>query len=863
MADQILTDAEVFGSDELLSDADVFGADKVARRGGTRAESKPFVAPTEDENARRSFAQTDPRRVDIAKTPGQLLEQPNAMDISGRLQAEREQLSQSPEAIERTRQQALYDARASRAPQEAKPLETTNRLTSDLRESVSNPAARGVVAGLAGLGKVGTGAVRLAADVVGAEDVAKFAAGAEGRATATERGATQDLKGNDKLVADVFASITNSAPSLAMGGVGGPAMRTLFAQSALSEYGAGRDAGFDVGESATRAGIMGAAEALGERFGFGEQVKLLKSVAKQLPTGELAKVFGSMLTKEIPGEQLTTAMQFMADKFGPAALNPNGSIDQYLEAAGETLKVTIGQTLLMGGGPAAAGAVRNEFQRVDAQRGNPIADFLTPKAKPDQPVLPPSQARAASIDRFGELAAGFGLPEKALAKAREAAANMPSGDVPQFLAKLADAYNRRGMFAKPLEPAAITELQTAIDGPPEAPPADATKTEAVAAIERVLKAAGALPDDALQMPEVLADATPEKPVDAVWLSAESDIPVKVVGPAQAGPDGREYTPVIGPDGAQSFLPADELIEADAKAPNGQQQSELPSTAAVAAGAADGGSAAGARSGGDQRPDPAVDGRADGAAAAPVPGSGAPGAVGDGGASDAALSAPSGAVMPAGLNVTFGGKTYAVDSVQDAQRKWIKFQESADGGGPAGVSQVGNGIPIKDGAGRLVARVAYNGRVFDPQDNVIAEVPGAKDAPAVRQLGSYGRTPNAATPVELRPNADGTLTPYTGKYPMVDYETGDPISIPADATDAEAVDAIRAAKAIVPKDKFFGIKGDAKPAAQVATVAPSTAAPDTEAVQADAEAPAPTRDEQIAAARKRIDGLKALLACLGK
>ena len=97
--------------------------------------------------------------------------------------------------------------------------------------------------------------------------------------------------------------------------------------------------------------------------------------------------------------------------------------------------------------------------------------------------------------------------------------------------------------------------------------------------------------------------------------------------------------------------------------------------------------------------------------------------------------------------------------------------------------------------------------------------------------------------------------------MVDYESGDPIVIPADASDAEAVDAIRAAKAVVPKDKFFGLKGaskgDAAPAAQPDTVA------DADPVQADAEAPAPTQEQQVAAARKRIDGLKALLSCLSK
>lgn len=109
------------------------------------------------------------------------------------------------------------------------------------------------------------------------------------------------------------------------------------------------------------------------------------------------------------------------------------------------------------------------------------------------------------------------------------------------------------------------------------------------------------------------------------------------------------------------------------------------------------------------------------------------------------------VMPAGLNVTFGGKTYPVESITDAQEKWIRFQESADGGAPAGVSQVGNGVPITDGAGRLVARVAYNGRVFGPNDELLAEAPKNAVAPD-EKAPPQGRVPEVAAPVEEDPFA---------------------------------------------------------------------------------------------------------------
>ena len=86
------------------------------------------------------------------------------------------------------------------------------------------------------------------------------------------------------------------------------------------------------------------------------------------------------------------------------------------------------------------------------------------------------------------------------------------------------------------------------------------------------------------------------------------------------------------------------------------------------------------------------------------------------------------------------------------------------------------------------------------------------APKPRILGSYGRSPAGATQIELRPNEDGTLTPYTGKYAMVEHESGEPIRVPAEASDAEIVDAIRASGAVTNRDRFFGIKSNAAPAA---------------------------------------------------
>lgn len=79
-------------------------------------------------------------------------------------------------------------------------------------------------------------------------------------------------------------------------------------------------------------------------------------------------------------------------------------------------------------------------------------------------------------------------------------------------------------------------------------------------------------------------------------------------------------------------------------------------------------------------------------------------------------------LTTGLTVTFGGKTYPVSSVEDAQRKWVEFRDQSGGG----VSEVGNGVRVLDGAGKFVARISYNGRVWDTEDG---PVKNAKQPPA--------------------------------------------------------------------------------------------------------------------------------------
>ena len=522
------------------------------RRGGLRSEVKPYVAsePTpaapapaglSDAEAPRTAADALNVGVDAGghATLPPLLERPAPDFVPS--QADLVEMSKSP-------QKRLQDAAARRPVAEAKAPTAAQSIAMGVRDMTSNPVARGAVSGFSELGKVVPGALRLAADIAGADSVAAFAGGAAGAADKMGAASAQGLRGNEKLVADVTSSIVNSLPSLAIGVAGGPALRTLFAQSALNEYNAGRDAGFDVSSSLTRAGIMGFAEALGERFGFPEQIRILKGAAKGMPTGEMAKAVGELLKKEIPGEQLTTAMQFMADKLGPAALAPNATLDDYLEAAGQTLAVTIGQTAVMGGGPAAINQTRQEQRRIDARDLTPgdraageVAGAISDQAerwsryfsgrdpeadgKPAAP-RPPTKARADAIRRFDELAAAFGLNPAAAQRVREQAAELPADETPGFLTRITAAMSKRGLFKRQVDDAGVEQLHGTLNAPDEPAPPAAEQGNAAAEGQAPIAAA-----DVLGAPE--PESLDAKAHQAAT-SPSNDLPEPTDGQKEAG-----------------------------------------------------------------------------------------------------------------------------------------------------------------------------------------------------------------------------------------------------------------------------------------------------------------------------------------
>jgi hypothetical protein len=168
----------------------------------------------------------------------------------------------------------------------------------------------------------------------------------------------QNAEYMNKMLQAASASLVQNLPGL-MTGAEAPALTLMGLQSFGQEYGEGRAAQMSEGEATVRASIFASAEVIGEKFGLGDTLKGLKAAAKGVPTKELAKYFGRAFAKEVPGEQLTSALQFGADKYLPQGLQPNATLEDYINVVGDTFVQTVLQSgMMMGGGAAISKTVR-------------------------------------------------------------------------------------------------------------------------------------------------------------------------------------------------------------------------------------------------------------------------------------------------------------------------------------------------------------------------------------------------------------------------------------------------------------------------------------------------------------------------
>jgi hypothetical protein len=214
--------------------------------------------------------------------------------------------------------------------------------------------------------------------------------------------------------------------------------------------------------------------------------------------------------------------------------------------------------------------VRNEQARGDEatarsamtvpERAAIDAGFFAPRPPPAEPgkpaqPMPPTQARSGALSRFDELSAAFGLSPKAAQRVREQAGQMPADEVPGFLARVTEAFNKRGLFRKPVDADAATALGQALDGPP---PEAAAPVEAPAAAQAAAPAAAPAPAEALPAADVLADAPAYAPAEDDFTGLAS------AGPVIAGETINRNWTAFAPESGTLNIPRDQMPQVKAE-----------------------------------------------------------------------------------------------------------------------------------------------------------------------------------------------------------------------------------------------------------------------------------------------------------
>lgn len=101
-------------------------------------------------------------------------------------------------------------------------------------------------------------------------------------------------------------------------------------------------------------------------------------------------------------------------------------------------------------------------------------------------------------------------------------------------------------------------------------------------------------------------------------------------------------------------------------------------------------------------------------------------------------------------------------------------------------------------------------IAHPKPSAKPEAPAVIDPAA--PYGKVGIAPFSSQVVGLKDNGDGTATVMRGEEPFYDFENGDPITVPTDATAERIRQAVTDAGALSSRDKWFGVaKIGTKPA----------------------------------------------------
>lgn len=221
--------------------------------------------------------------------------------------------------------------------------------------------------GYAGIGRIEAGAIKALADLAGSDTLtdivdnqSRYADQVENAAILRQApvagfGPESIAHEVPQAASNVIGSVLQTAPSMAAGALApGLAIPAIVGTTGLQEYGEGRQSGLGGGGAALRAIPMAFFEGAGEKLGgFDKIARGLNAATRGNGAAQLGGAMLSSAAREVPGEEFTTAGQFLTDKLPGVGLNQEATMADYIKAAKDTALATV----LQSGGMAAGGKV--------------------------------------------------------------------------------------------------------------------------------------------------------------------------------------------------------------------------------------------------------------------------------------------------------------------------------------------------------------------------------------------------------------------------------------------------------------------------------------------------------------------------
>ena len=258
-------------------------------------------------------------------------------------------------------------------------------------------AVRGIASGVTSIPAAGWDALYMASEKLGGlGDFSAIAreAGAAGRQSQANWGNAKDPNSVTKAV---FESTTQMLVAAGLtGGFGNASIALSSGVSAANAYGEARQAGKNPDQASERAAVNFLSEFLGEKVALPALKNVIGKMGGAGSAKEFAEAMGNLVTRDVAGEQVTTAVQDLYDKFGSGGLRPNMTVKDYLDDVAQTFKVTIGQAALMGG----AGLASRKYQQVTDTPEKAFARELNYGVENAQWIVPASQVAREQFNPY-------------------------------------------------------------------------------------------------------------------------------------------------------------------------------------------------------------------------------------------------------------------------------------------------------------------------------------------------------------------------------------------------------------------------------------------------------------------------------